>query len=117
MTKAECLALVDGLWVSRAHRDVLKHKITTCTFTPADLEERAERFKQGLDRQQDLVNRHARGAADAQEVQDLSQDYSGIELRKKRRIAAGKLLRAVIKDEAGLTVPADLSRDAVEAYI
>ncbi len=117
MTKTEVCVLIDGLWVSKAHRDGLKYKIKTRTFTPSDLDEWGGRFKRALDKQQELVMAHASGAADAQEVQELSLDYSGIELKKKKRMAAGRLLRQVIKEQAGLTIPADLSRSAVEQYV
>ena len=117
MTKAEVCSLIDGLWVSKAHRHQLKYKIQTRMYAPEELNQWGTRFTKAVDLQHDMVKRHAPSAAQAPDVADLSQEYSGSELNKRRRMLAGKLLRQAIRKEAGLSVPADLSRQAVEKYL
>lgn len=117
ITKADLYALIDDLWISPAHRDGLKYKIKTKRFTSADIEKWGDRFERAIEKQQELVVLHGKAAADDPEVKNLDMNYTGVELKKKRRIAAGRILRATIKERAGLTIPADLSRSAVERYL
>lgn len=117
MTKQQVCDHIDDLWVSKAQRHGLKYKIQTRTFSTEELEAWASQFKRAVDMQQQLVQRHARDAAAAPPVTALENEFVGTELKRKRRLLAGQLLRETIRLESGLNVPADLSRQAVEAYL
>ena len=117
VTKEQVCDCIDDLWVSTAQRLGLKYKIRTRSFTPAELEDWAGQFKRAADMQQLLVQQHAPGAAGAPVVTALKNEFAGTELRRKRRRLAGQLLRQTIRLESGLSVPTDLSRQAVEAYL
>lgn len=117
MTKTQVCGYIDDLWVSKRQRHRLKYKIQTRAFTTAELEAWASQFKRAVDMQQLLVQRHAPEAAAAPPVTALENEFVGIELKRKRRLLAGQLLRDTIRLESGLSVPADLSRQAVEAYL
>ncbi len=117
MTKQQVCQLVDGLWVSKAQRHALKYKIQMRTFTLPELAQWGQRFQKAVDMQQELVIQHAKGAVQCPEVEELRNDFKGSALRRKRRTEAGKQLRRVVREQHGLSVPADLSRDAVDRYL
>ena len=111
MSKQDVCALIDSLWLSKPHRDGLRYKLQTRKFTAEELAAWGQQLTMAVDMQQDLVHEHAPSAVAAPEVEQLRGEP------KKRRMLAGALLRQHIKDQSGLTVPADLSRQAVESYL
>ena len=89
----------------------------TKAWTQRELKDWGARFSKARSDQKKLVATHAPLAASAPEVTALELDFDGIELRKKRLMKAGQLLRKTIKQAAGLTVPAEQSRQAIEEYL
>ena len=117
MKKSDVCQLIDQLWVSSAQREALKWRIRTRAYLDDELEECARRYENAIAQQAELVTIHAPSAVAAPSVQALRHDYDGQMLRRKQRVAAGKLLRETIKDEQGLDVPPDLSREAVDPHL
>lgn len=117
MTKQEVCMSIDSLWVSRTQRHQLKYRINTRTFTQDELDSWGEQFKRAGEMQQKLLATHAFEASHSPAVYALEKEYNGMELAKKKRVLAGKLLRQHVRKESGLAVPADLSRHAVETHL
>ena len=117
MTKGAVCQLIDNLWVTKTQREGLKYKIQTRMFTGPELMEWGARFHTAVNMQEELMQTHAQEAAKAPQVEALRHDYSGPELRKRRRTLAGRLLRDAIRSQDGVQVPPELSRQAVEKYL
>ena len=112
--KADVADAVHGLWISKSQRKAILYKLTTRLYSDETLRDWYEKFSKALDLQKELLERHAMAAVHSEEVVRLADHLHGEGLRKQRRVVAAKILRTLIKDEAKLKVPADLSREAVE---